>query len=123
MATHQRPRLRPALLQADKDALAALQAIPGYQPMNPAYTVAELESALNAHTQAQSAEVQAQAAYAAARDTAAATERRFHDLMVGMKEQVIAQFGSNSNEVAAVGLKKKSEYKRPLRKAPKPKEL
>ena len=123
MATNQRPRLRPALLQADKDALAALQAIPGYQPMNPAYAVAELESALSAHTQAQAAEVQAQAAYAAARDTAGATERRFHDLMVGMKEQVIAQFGSNSNEVAAIGLKKKSEYKRPLRKAPKPKEL
>ena len=36
--------------------------------------------------------------------------------MLGVKEQVIAQYGKNSDQVQALGLKKKSEYK-----APKPK--
>ncbi|MDT5263372.1 MAG: hypothetical protein QOC61_2376, partial [Acidobacteriota bacterium] len=33
------------------------------------------------------------------------------------KIQVTAQFGDNSDEVAAVGLKKKSEYKKPTRRS------
>ena len=119
----QRPRLRPVLVQADKDTLAALQAIPGYTPANPLYALDKVEAALAAYTQAQASEVQTQAAYEAARTAVYESERRFHDLILGVKEQVIAQFGSNSNEVAAVGLKKKSEYKRPNRRQPKPKEL
>jgi hypothetical protein len=39
--------------------------------------------------------------------------------MLGVKDQVIAQFGKDSNEVQAVGLKKKSEYSRPQRRAKK----
>jgi len=37
--------------------------------------------------------------------------------MLAVKEQVIAQFGKNSNQLQALGLKKKSEYKAPARKA------
>jgi hypothetical protein len=33
--------------------------------------------------------------------------------MLGVKEQVIAQFGKNSDQLQALGLKKKSEYKAP----------
>jgi hypothetical protein len=37
-------------------------------------------------------------------------------MMLAVKEQVIAQFGSDSNEAHLLGLKKKSEYARPSRK-------
>jgi hypothetical protein len=49
----------------------------------------------------------------AAMDAARAAEWAFHNAMLGVKDQVIAQFGKDSNEVQALGLKKKSERKAP----------
>ena len=40
------------------------------------------------------------------------------DLMLGVKDQVTAQFGRDSNEVQSIGLKKASERKAPQRKKP-----
>jgi hypothetical protein len=51
-----------------------------------------------------------------------ARERGFHGLILGAKDQIIAQFGRDSNEAQAVGLKKKSERKPPARKAKAPKQ-
>ena len=62
---------------------------------------------------------QAAAAVAAAWDDAAAREREFHNLMMGVKDQVIAQFGKDSNEVQSIGLKKASEYSRPKTRSKK----
>jgi hypothetical protein len=43
----------------------------------------------------------------------------FHYAVLEAKSQVKAQFGADSNELQAVGLKKKSEYKSPkARKTP-----
>jgi hypothetical protein len=38
-------------------------------------------------------------------------------MLLGVKEQVIAQYGKSSDQVQALGLKKKAEYKAPGRKA------
>ena len=43
-------------------------------------------------------------------------EWEFHNTMLAVKEQVIAQFGKNSDQVQALGLKKKTEYKAPARR-------
>jgi len=43
-----------------------------------------------------------------------ATILAFHDTILGVKDQVIAQYGPNSDEVASLGLKKKSERKAPV---------
>ncbi len=64
---------------------------------------------------AQLAETQAEAALKAARDAANAKEWAFHNAILGAKKQVIAQFGVDADEVQAIGLKKKSEYKSPTR--------
>lgn len=112
-------RLKPDVLQADQDALAALQNIGNYAPVNATYARPALNAAETAMTRAQAAEAQAQAALAAARDTAQAAEAAFHNLMLGAKDQIIAQFGRDSNEAQAVGLKKKSERKAPTRR-PRP---
>lgn len=47
-----------------------------------------------------------------------AREWEFHNLILGAKDPRVAQFGRDSNEAQAVGLKKKSEYKTSKRKPP-----
>ena len=115
----QNRRLNPAQIQADRDAFAALQAIAGYAPANGAYAMTAIAAARASLDGAQQAETQTAAAAAAARDSAVAREWEFHNLMLGAKDQIIAQFGKDSNEVQAVGLKRKSEYSRPKPRAKK----
>ena len=109
-------RLKPALIEADRGSFAALQAVAGYAPANPAYALSAITAAQGALASAQAAESQAEAALAAARDTAVAREWEFHNLILGAKDQVVAQFGRNSNEVQAIGLKKASERSAPTRR-------
>ncbi len=118
MAKNQTVRIKPALLEADRQSYAALQAIDNYTPANSAYTLPIIKKAQADLASAQTLETQTAAAAAAARDDAIAAEWEFHNLMLGVKDQVTAKFGKDSNEVQALGLKKKSEYKAPHRKAP-----
>ncbi|MFL5803367.1 MAG: hypothetical protein ACJ8CR_16700 [Roseiflexaceae bacterium] len=67
--------------------------------------------------EAQQAEIRAQQALAAARDAVAAAEWAFHEGMLGAKTQVIAQYGPDSNVVQLLGLKRKSERRRTLRRS------
>ena len=117
MAKNQSKRLPPVKLEADESGFAALRSIASYTPINPAYA---LEAVRAAHAELKNlrrAEAQAAAALVAARDNAIAQEWEFHNLMLGVKEQVIAQFGKDSAEVQALGLKRKSEYKPPTRRS------
>ncbi len=119
MAQKRNRRLKPAELAADEEVYAALKSIAGYAPANPAYSLAAVEAAHTQFQQARQKEVQTAAAADAARDDANTVEWDFHDLMGGVKDQVVAQFGRNSNEVQSVGLKKPEEYKRPSGKGKK----
>ena len=109
-------RLAPAVIAEDEDGFAALQAMSAYAPANQAYTLAAIESAYASLQGAQATEAQAEAALATARDNAVAKEWAFHNLMLGAKDQVMAQFGRDSNELQALGLKKASERKAPQRR-------
>ena len=109
-------RLRPSQITDDEDGFAALQGMAGYAPANQTYTVAAIKAAHEALQAAWTAESQAEAALAAARDNSVAAEWAFHNLMLGAKVQVTAQFGRDSNEVQALGLKKASERKAPQRR-------
>lgn len=119
MAKNETKRLKPALLQADKDSFAALQANDKYAPANPKYSLTAIGAAHDGVGSAQKTESQAIAAAAAARDDATGKEWEFHNLMLGAKDQVLAQFGRDSNEAQALGLKKKSEYKARAKKSSK----
>jgi hypothetical protein len=68
---------------------------------------------------ARTAEVQADAAAKAASDNVVKWQSIFHSLIISTKDQVTAQFGRNSNEIQAIGLKKASERKTPQRKSGK----
>ena len=120
MANNRTKRLRPSVLQADIDTYAALQAISNYKPANIAFESLNGASAKTAMETKQTDAVQKQAAADASRDDAVASEWDFHDYVLGVKDQVKAQYGPNSNEYQSLGLKKKSEYKTGKRAAPKP---
>ena len=48
-----------------------------------------------------------------------AAEQALHAMALGVRDQVVAQFGPDSNEVQSIGRKKKSERRSSARK-PKP---
>ena len=116
MAKNQTVRIRPVILQADKDAYTTLQAMEGYTPANINFSITSLAELFTDLQSAQQAEVNAQNALDAARDAAARTEWDFHNAMLGAKAQVLAQYGDDSDQAQAMGLKKKSERKSPVRK-------
>jgi hypothetical protein len=106
-------RLTPKKLQTDYEAYVALQSLSDYDPANPAYALAQVTALHTAMQAAQQAEINAQNAAAAARDAAATAEHAFHQGILGVKAQVIAQYGADSDQVQSLGLKKKSEYETP----------
>jgi hypothetical protein len=113
---NQTRRIKPDVLETDESGFAALQAMALYEPANQAYSLTAVNAAHGLMEGARREEAQAEAALAAARDNAVAKEWAFHNLMLGVKDQVTAQFGRDSNEVQALGLKKVSERKSPQRR-------
>ena len=109
-------RIKPSLLQSDRDCFDALVNLTGYAPVNLRYALNVLTTTCADLDEAQRTEAEALLAAAAARLKALSKEWEFHNLMLGAKDQVVAQFGRDSNEAASVGLKKKSEYKTRARK-------
>jgi cell division septation protein DedD len=120
MAKNQNRRLDAPVRKADEDALRALRAIGDYQPLNPAYNLEALTAKHESVRRALETELDAQDALAAARDAAVAALWDYHNAILGAKEQAIAQYGSSSDQVASLGLKKKSERKTPVRKSKPP---
>ncbi|HEV7798701.1 MAG TPA: hypothetical protein VGO73_11120, partial [Pyrinomonadaceae bacterium] len=116
MGKNETRRLNPSILAEDLEIFAALKTIEDYKPANPAYTVAAVAVIDTNRLAAHDTEMQTTAAANAARDNHVALQWDFHNGVLGSKNQVIAQFGLDSNEAQAMKLKKKSEYKNPPRK-------
>jgi DNA-binding XRE family transcriptional regulator len=116
MAKNGTKRIKPSMLQTDKDCCAAIETLGGYSPVNSRYALDALRTMRDELSITQQAEAEAIAAAGVARQSAMAKEWEFHNLMLGAKDQVVAQFGRDSNEAEAVGFKKKSEYKTRTRK-------
>jgi hypothetical protein len=116
MAKSDAKRIDSKVLKNDEAALDALKAIPTYTPMKPELSTATVGTLAETLQTLHTAETQAEAAFNAARDNAVAAEWAFHEAILGVKDQVASQFGRNSNEYQALGLKKKMERKPPVRK-------
>jgi hypothetical protein len=104
-------------IQADRQALNGIQLLNDYAPMNRAYSTEHLEELGRAMEAAHQAEARAVQAQAIARELAIATEWALHDALLGAKTQVIAQYGPDDHAVQLLGLKRKSERRRPVRRA------
>ncbi len=111
-------RLPPKVLNQDLDAFHGFKSIQGYSTVRAEATPEFMEQAYAAMVARQQDEIAKLALYKAAIDEARLAEWEFHNAILAMKEVVRGQFGSDSNEAQAVGLKKKSERKRPSRKPP-----
>jgi hypothetical protein len=117
MAKNETRRLSPKQLVDNISTLSALQNIQDYIPSNDNYAVKTGLTKQTAMQQLQANEMQAEASLKAARDNAVAAEWDFHNYILGVKQQVMAQYGASSNELQGLGLKKKTEYKAPARKS------
>ena len=108
-------RLHKSILEKDVYAFRALKGITGYSPIKPELQVSNLSTKYNAVEDCRDIETIKESEYKAAYDNSVEAEHVFHNLILEVKEQIRAQFGSNSNELQSLGLKKKSEYKAPTR--------
>jgi hypothetical protein len=115
MAKNQTVPVTADVLKADADALAALADISDYKPANTDFALAKLQAASDALKEAADAFAQAEADWQTARDNNVAAQWAFHNAMLGGKQQVVAQYGDDSDEAQAVGLTKKSERAKPSR--------
>lgn len=108
-------RLSPQVIKQDVVALNGLGAIVNYKTTRPEATSEALQAAYQAMMLAQQAETEKLAMYRAAADAARLAEWEFHNAVLAMKEVVRGQYGSDSDQAQAVGMKKKSDRKRPVR--------
>jgi hypothetical protein len=111
-------RLPPQLISQDIDSLHGLQTINTYDTTRTDASATKLQQAYQAMLTSQQAETEKLTLYRAAADAARLAEWEFHNAVLAMKEVVRGQYGTDSDEAQAVGLKKKSERKRPIRKKP-----
>jgi hypothetical protein len=108
-------RLTATLIYQDIDSLNGLKAIPAYSTTRTQASLETLQQAYQTMLEQQQAETEKLALYRAAVDAARLAEWEFHNAVLAMKEVVRGQYGSDSNEAQAIGLKKKSDRKRPTR--------
>ncbi len=108
-------RLSPQTLNQDTDSLNGFNTIQGYSTKRKEATPEALQQAYQTMLALQQAETEKLALYRAAADAARLAEWEFHNAVLAMKEVVRGQFGADSNEAQAIGLKKKSDRKRPTR--------
>jgi len=109
-------RLRPQLINEDVTSWYGLQTISTYNTIRVDASAANLQLAYQSMLVEQQAETEKLTLYRAAADAARLAEWEFHNAVLAMKEVVRGQYGSDSDQAQAVGLKKKSEHKRPSRK-------
>jgi len=108
-------RLSAQLLDQDIDALNGFNTVQGYSTKRKEATPEALQQAYQTMLAQQQSETEKLALYRAAADAARLAEWEFHNAVLAMKEVVRGQFGTDSNEAQSVGLKKKSDRKRPTR--------
>jgi glutathione peroxidase-family protein len=123
MAKDQTKSLSRNQLQKDKDAVAALANVVDYNPADKKYSLVNAQSAETDMSSKQDAQAKAVAAVKNAKDDAKAAEWNFHNFVLGVKAQIAAQYGFDSNELQSLGLKKKSEKKSPTSKKAKVKNV
>ncbi|MEJ6483691.1 hypothetical protein N0Y54_20625 [Nostoc punctiforme UO1] len=117
MTTQDRTRRLPSQsISQDITSLHGLQTITTYNTSRADASVANLQQAYQTMLAQKQAETEKLTLYRAATDAGRLAEWEFHNAVLAMKEVVRGQYGSDSDQAQAVGLKKKSERKRPNRK-------
>jgi len=111
MAKRTTTRVTQRVLTQDKQIATAVLTLKDYNPANKEFTAPRLREALKQVEEASGAEQRALEAVVKAREAAIHVESDFHELVLGTKRQVLAQYGDDSDEITSLGMKKKSERK------------
>lgn len=110
-------RLSSKTAESNLVAYNNLAAMPDYAPTKEEFAKETAATHFSQVLDAKRMEAEAEVKWRAQRASAIAAEWRLHNTMLGCKAQTLAQFGPDSNQAEALGLKKKSEYKKRKRKA------
>ena len=110
-------RIPQPTLDADIETLRALSGIDGYTPHNPAYSLESAMAALQRMTESETALIHAENAVATARSALLNDRSTIHKIALGAKDEAIVLFGPDSDQIVALGMKKKSDRNRPRRAA------
>ncbi len=105
-------RIRPDVLKTDRTAFMAIEHFSDYVSHNSTCSLAELARLRERMEQAQNNELLTRNAADAARDAAVVAEWEFHSAVTAARQQVLALYGDDSDNVSAIGLKKRSERRR-----------
>jgi hypothetical protein len=116
MPIEQTPLLPPEVLQEDHEAILAISSLPNYSPYNSNDSAPALKQLDTQCLQLEQELQQLHQAYEAGRERLIAAAWARHHAVLRAKLQVIAQYGADSCEVQAIGLKRRSERKRSVRK-------
>lgn len=111
-------RTSPKNLEAASQTVDAIGEMTDYKPFDKNLEHAALVAARDAMQTAQAAEDAAKRQFDQARDAADLAERNFNQLVTNAKTAVKGQYGADSAQVQAVGLKRKSEIARGRRAKP-----
>ena len=110
-------RIPQSILDADIETLRALSGIDGYTPHNAAYSLESAMAALQRMSEFETALIHAENAVAAARSALLNERSTVHKIALGAKDEAIVLFGPDSDQIVALGMKKKSDRNRPKRAA------
>lgn len=117
MAKNEKVRIKAEQLTEDLEAYDNLLDLKDYNPRLDAYTTVKVTAVKNKMDLALRNLNQTEKRLKEYRQKHIAAEWEFHNMMLGCKEQVIGQYGSDSNEIQSLGLKKKSDYSAHKRKS------
>lgn len=117
MTTGTASRISPQQLKNDIELIRALSGIDGYTPHNPTYSLESATVALEQLNKSETAVILAENALAAARSALISDRNAVHKIAMGVKDEAVVLFGPDSDQIAALGMKKKSERSRPKRSA------
>ncbi len=105
-------KVSPAQTRKNIAAYHALSTMPDYKANNPAHSREAVEAAYQKLIAAERKAIIDRATAAASDDALADARRGLQDVILGVKLEAKALYGPSSDQVAALGLKKKSEKAR-----------
>ena len=116
MAKNQIVSVAAKELASNEKGFKALKQMKGYNPSNKNYTLDKGLVIDKSLSDLQTEEAGITKALNDVIDKRIKAEWAVHNYMLGAANQVIAQYGDDSNEYESLGYKKKSDYKAPKRK-------
>jgi len=111
MAKGSHRSLTPEELAKDERAFQAVLRLAKYMPPDIVQNIRSLQSHFDQMRASQVATAEQDAALAVIRENVRRAEGEFHKMILGARREIVAQYGEDSDEARAMGIKKTSGNK------------